>query len=497
MEEQSRRFACDRCRGQKLRCERTQADTGTCKRCMRARVECVASPSSVRPPNDKRVPEKRRRSRGGGSSQASLMVANVGTTDQSPTPSYPSMVTLDFNADAGEYMQTGADSSTALDFRTSQDGRPEALVDQWRNISAVPALSTTSFPPERTNNGTSMARYGVHNGNDLTIGPGTNVFDFDAFFTHQDSSGSSGLTEAMTSDDSMDFVPNSFELAPRAANEECLQNLSDLSANLLQDLKRIRADDVRYSSETPQSQAGNERHNVGRMLEHSEKFLEILKHIGESAPAEIDMPDPSPAASSVRYYDLNGDDAHQTFGTTSRTTLSQLLGDGMASPPENQPSSSVRPLLNTKVNTGLIKPDIPTILAVLTCYTCLLRIYDAVFSHIHKSLARDPASQRKLLPPLPGLHLCGFKLEHHHNLQLEILARVSLHMLGRFEKVLDEIRRSCISSNALEESMAANLLTTIINQGLDTGEGGQSSEGLLKDITKSIRQLLDIKLAAV
>lgn len=40
----SRRFACDLCRGQKLRCFREQADQQSCDRCFRADAECRTSP---------------------------------------------------------------------------------------------------------------------------------------------------------------------------------------------------------------------------------------------------------------------------------------------------------------------------------------------------------------------------------------------------------------------------------------------------------------------
>ena len=42
-EEQPRRFACDRCRGQKLRCLRDDVNQDSCKRCCRAKVVCVSS----------------------------------------------------------------------------------------------------------------------------------------------------------------------------------------------------------------------------------------------------------------------------------------------------------------------------------------------------------------------------------------------------------------------------------------------------------------------
>lgn len=40
---QSRRSACDRCRGFKLRCERDQVNGRSCERCLKAQVECTTS----------------------------------------------------------------------------------------------------------------------------------------------------------------------------------------------------------------------------------------------------------------------------------------------------------------------------------------------------------------------------------------------------------------------------------------------------------------------
>lgn len=40
---QSRRSACDRCRGFKLRCEREQVNGRSCERCLKAQVECTTS----------------------------------------------------------------------------------------------------------------------------------------------------------------------------------------------------------------------------------------------------------------------------------------------------------------------------------------------------------------------------------------------------------------------------------------------------------------------
>lgn len=51
---QSRRSACDRCRGFKLRCERDQVNGRSCERCLKAQVVCTTSvgqPTSHYPPS--------------------------------------------------------------------------------------------------------------------------------------------------------------------------------------------------------------------------------------------------------------------------------------------------------------------------------------------------------------------------------------------------------------------------------------------------------------
>ena len=45
----SRRSACDRCRGQKLRCERDQLNGMSCERCLKAQERCITSMSQPAP----------------------------------------------------------------------------------------------------------------------------------------------------------------------------------------------------------------------------------------------------------------------------------------------------------------------------------------------------------------------------------------------------------------------------------------------------------------
>lgn len=52
---QSRRSACDRCRGFKLRCERDQVGGRSCERCLKAQVPCT---TSVGQPTNNYIPSK-------------------------------------------------------------------------------------------------------------------------------------------------------------------------------------------------------------------------------------------------------------------------------------------------------------------------------------------------------------------------------------------------------------------------------------------------------
>lgn len=468
-------------------------------------------------------PRQSRRS-SGPASTASFQSTGLARESVPRPPEQPAASVSEWDGSSSEFVNVGQESSGALDFQDTIDIQHQnSIQQQWQNTSSYPELSHSTFPINTAGNG-STTTYQDGDGIQIASTPSLNGLDFDHLFGTNTSVASgrhstlnSGIPHTRTnnsneedspngplqSEDSMDFAID--PRLPAEAKEECLQKLSNLSADLLQDLKRIGASNpidsafatpsaTTFSSAHPPPVSGHAL-NVGRMLEHSERFLDILQHVGGS-PSNDHVPAPSPALSNVRYFDLGHGDSDLGFGSASTTTLSQLLGDGIASPYISSPASNTS-LTGTsngpKPSGGLIRPDIPTMLAVLTCYTCLIRIYNSVFSYIHRSMTESPSTRHKLLPPLPGLHLCGFKLEQHQNLQLEILARVSLHMLNRLEKVLDDIGRSCVNSGLLEESMAANLLNMIIKQSIDMNVGGQKSAGgSLKDITQSIRELLDL-----
>jgi hypothetical protein len=79
----------------------------------------------------------------------------------------------------------------------------------------------------------------------------------------------------------------------------------------------------------------------------------------------------------------------------------------------------------------------PMTLIILTCYTLLLQTYETIFSRIQEFLCAHEKLSGRLIPPvLPGLHIGGFYLHKHRDLQMEILISISCKMLERIEEVL-------------------------------------------------------------
>lgn len=78
--------------------------------------------------------------------------------------------------------------------------------------------------------------------------------------------------------------------------------------------------------------------------------------------------------------------------------------------------------------------DVPTLLSLLTCYICLVRIYRYTFTSIAKSVPLLSTSTVKLPLLFPGLHLAGFSLEPHMDLQIQVLVQVAQTMLDEIDK---------------------------------------------------------------
>lgn len=77
--------------------------------------------------------------------------------------------------------------------------------------------------------------------------------------------------------------------------------------------------------------------------------------------------------------------------------------------------------------------DYPTLISLLSCYVCLIRIYRTNLASILDSLPTLLTIKEPLPQLFPGMNLGGFELESRIDLQIQILVQVTEDMLSRME----------------------------------------------------------------
>lgn len=462
-DEQSRRFACDRCRGQKLRCERkiTPNSTNSCNRCVKARVRCITSPPR-----------------------------RMGRPKQQPAPIHSAMPDpheLDFETffnaiSPGDSLKNGFELSDAA-------------------ASSAPAITMSANNQGHGEGGGNEAQRADER-NEYVYNPQELLTDPTMFHGDQDYSNRDDMIQA----------------SPPDLKEECLQKLSDLSSDLFRQWSRIGsaqlADSLCLSPPSPVASQNPESPNafgldsakspIGKMLNSSRDFLEILKYFVRLPSTQLSIAAVHSSPSSC-YSDFGLENLSVNHGNpssnhssspaythpVSRVLSSVSSSSGLEFTSANMPNSF-----------GPLRSDVPTTLVILTCYICLVRIYRTVFSHIHNLLLARP-SQAELTPILPGIQLGGFQLESHRDLQIRILMQVSIHMLDRIEAALglpDDSgtagRGGVRGVGVLGDSVSTALLEVVMKQEvMDCAEGDRAGTKLLRDIWKSVDSLLKGRMA--
>lgn len=280
-----------------------------------------------------------------------------------------------------------------------------------------------------------------------------------------------------------------------------IQQLSDLSAGLMKDLHRLVTcklassftfassdkNTVEYLFKTLDGSMSREN-AIGRMLHGSEKFLEIVHFLSQPPlTPPCSSSEQSPVEDTYNYIDLeNAPDVPELspetqIGERWKTLQSYLSRRNPNATTFSTPSTST----GNSASARLQKNDVPSVLAILTCYTCLLKIYESVFFVIHHSLECSPAwaSSVKLPQTVPCLQINGFMLRNHRNLQIKILIQVSTYMLDAIEKAL---------GGMLADPMFQALLKTLLKQeGLDCSQQNETGMKSVRDLMHKINSTVN------
>ncbi|PYH95721.1 hypothetical protein BO71DRAFT_397810 [Aspergillus ellipticus CBS 707.79] len=444
MNPESRRSACDRCRGQKLRCVRPVPGEGDhhavepCRRCLRAGTECIDSSASSLYHHP-----------WAGSARIYESIA-VATTALDAAPAAP--------------VESVPAKRKRVPPFLEQDFHP--IPEHHRDTSTGPVLAVPdpSSAVAQQPFGVEPLGFGMGLGLGMIAGHQADQF-IDTPFLDPTMTASTIVHPAVN----LDLPPHS-ESTCTGTKADCLQSLSRLNFHILHDASRIRstplADILCSFSAWPDSRQSQPepgmQNSIGRVLDLTQAFLNILQSLklalSPSAPPSS-LRSPASSTSSDHPYSEYYTDLHgrpMSFAQCQSINLNHIqFLQSTPSPNTPTPASCA----------GL---DMPTTMSILTCYIWLLHTYGTILDRIYDSLSATeltspipsssfPPSTAAHFPPpaaattpivttptptpsipsvLPGLHIGGFDLTSHRDLQLEILLQLIAKMLGRVEQIL-------------------------------------------------------------
>jgi hypothetical protein len=137
--------------------------------------------------------------------------------------------------------------------------------------------------------------------------------------------------------------------------------------------------------------------------------------------------------------------------------------------------------------------DFSSFLSILSCYTHILRAYDALFTGILNMLTESPCIQLDLKIPnlVPEVSLGGFRLDGHGDLQIQCLLLMSFIILEKIENMLG-VNTPGSSSGLLNSSRLSGLLEALYRQKeFDYIKDDGTRAAHVKKTMKSIQRILD------
>jgi hypothetical protein len=512
----SRRSACDRCRGQKLRCVREVQSRSEgsgdesltpCDRCLKAGAECVngdysrreitgdartqitsasscssheqtpqnplprtsasysAGSSFSRPPtrsDSRRIEEPTRfnemanvDSRGGFFPESMERPSKR----RSLEPSYKQLDPNVHNLDPGQYQNTFVHPSSVSDRISSSNGN---------NSLSLGQLDNGPF-----NLDTSLTKITHHfNGDTVDFGMCLNT----ASTSHLDGN-SASLTDALLpgNGDSRSghsaLSGTSSPLPTMNSPGDCIHYLSDLCSRLV----KTANDDsnletlVDILSYNPHLSSGISstlpKNAIGQVLESSQLFLDILSTL-RSLTSPKQSKESSPTNSECSYSNLWDSGELDSPVTCNKNMLPDnalaeaRLSSASSTTYKTTPGHNRNQPATPSPSASTLPLDVPTTFIILTCYMWLLRTYDTIFSRIYACLSSEASTIPSIMP---DLKIGGFNLCERKDLQVGILVQLSTHMLERIEEMLGI---SVISSTPRHEDVNKGLLDSASSSAL-------------------------------
>lgn len=437
----ARRFACDRCRGQKLRCLR-EGQGERCDRCVRANADCVTSPPfrMGRPPGHNGDASSKTDSNGPACSR--IRAKKHQDRCQRKEPPHASLESRSLsvapNRDPNDNVQffNAMGNSFGLESTTwptsIQDWESQQTYTTHSENVQPALLPQVNFGPNHEELDLNYA--GDMNMDDLmsfenlgTFSPGLNEQcsrggdhgrsdEENNIATGQNRSHELAVPEGQLTSapdqrthagESSCKVSGSESLSKgtTAENEDSYINrLSNLSLKLATKLGSINGGPPSITLDTLLSPTANVdgfppmSTPVDQILGGTREFVEILASLKPSTAN-------TPSSSSSRSGSMRSEQA-TSMKRTNENRGSDNSRNGRYSPDESIATSPSSILSTTDKNAGVNKEphlDITVLLQALTCYVHLVRLYVVLFSHIETFLNEIASSDDPFICPLPQM----------------------------------------------------------------------------------------------
>lgn len=463
---QSRRFACDRCHRQKLKCERSPfiangniiLSLGACSRCVRAEVPCqtttAATSGDATAGNSTSIAPKRKHpetevERGSGSSvsidNSSLCLTGMpfgtlGDIDlRNASPTCNSSI---FNTNTVSPLD-----QTNFDFGTRDFDNVAGRI-AIPSQSQLPAglgtpLPSTNRPPGETEDGTEtgyesqftnlsdLAYFGNSDSQQMNDNTGSTHQTLPTPVSHGQRGPSATETQAAGPNDANsganDYRVRLLELHSLLLRELHSFTGADLiQAFFLDESMKLPSDDTQVS----------ETNIIRRVLFASERLIELIKSL--------------PAASSITPSSQHLLGHHRMGPESGHLSFSCAVGNESKDTNINDNSNKNSTMPNTvKTSTGAaadtrfpppggsqvstLSVDLPVIISFLSCYMGVLSVYRAILTHVYEMLrcaARYTAAQAPSTSPALS-HASAQPCMHHQGSRRSSSSGAPGSLLGR------------------------------------------------------------------
>ncbi|KAJ5646371.1 hypothetical protein N7490_002743 [Penicillium lividum] len=480
---QSRRSACDRCRGFKLRCERDHVNGRSCERCLKAQVVCT---TSINHPSSNYLSSKIGHCsyqgdfdpRSMGFERHSMPILHKSTNSKvkkTPSagnvrkPEYPRYNSWPYPENFSPWItEDTTPFSVDMGFQASYPATVFPF-DQWNEQQTPWTAGLNPMLPVE-----DFFFQSDYRPNPQTLAPDVLLMEQSNF---QDESHNSVVSSLPSEPPNiLDPCPSTvidgswdapWDRIPAVAENEkqgttsttdwsttkiynVRKRLLKLNLELIDDLELLEADaDILQPSaffgDDISFSLGKLDIPIFRMLSHSTQFLEILQSgIGPSEDSSRFIPSiESPLGELNIFEDVKSppqDVKQRGISTASshdsshrRINLSLL----------DQPGTLFAP-----------KCDVSTSMGVLTVYCHLIRVYRAIFSQIYQLFLLVPPVDAAAFLLLPGLQYGQFQMDGNLTVQMQFFIDFSTEMLAKIEQALG---MSCSDMDGVTSPVASIL----------------------------------------